>query len=100
MSTSVDSPVCGGSTRFPHRGRVAHLAELDPHAERLNHQVYWVGGDKIVRYQEWTPADVARAKGGWTVAEVERAVNGWRGDHLMTRGLRIATMEPIDPAEG
>ena len=52
-------------------------------------QVYWVGGNRVARYLEWTPIDVASTDGRWEIDELERVVGGWETGHVMTRKMRV-----------
>ena len=58
-------------------------------------QVYWVGGSRIGRYQEWTQVDLAVNDDAWTVANVAEAIGGWESGHVNTRGIRITGTEKI-----
>jgi len=39
-------------------------------------QVYWVGGDEVARYLEWTRMDIAKTDGQWTIDDLQETVGG------------------------
>ncbi len=58
-------------------------------------QVYWIGGNRIGRYQEWTQADATSTDDMWTIDSIGEVAGGWETGHKTTRGLRIAENEDL-----
>lgn len=56
-------------------------------------QVYWVGGNQIARYLEWTRADIASTDGRWEFDELDEVVGSWETDWIQTRALRVTGTE-------
>lgn len=56
-------------------------------------QVYWVGGNEIARYLEWTRTDIASTEGRWEFDELDRVVGAWETDWVQTRSLKVTGTE-------
>ncbi len=56
-------------------------------------QVYWIGGNRVARYLEWTPADVARTDGRWEIDDLAAVVGGWETGHVNTRSLVVSAVD-------
>ncbi|MEM8924626.1 MAG: SDR family oxidoreductase [Actinomycetota bacterium] len=56
-------------------------------------QVYWVGGNQIARYLEWTRTDIATTDGRWDIADLDAATAHWEHGHVKTRSLRVTGTE-------
>ena len=56
-------------------------------------QVYWIGGNRIGRYQEWTAADIAEQDDMWNIDSVGAVAEGWQTQHHNTRSWRISGNE-------
>lgn len=56
-------------------------------------QVYWVGGNRVARYLEWTPIDTATTDGRWEIDDLERVVGAWETGHVNTRSKIVAGIE-------
>jgi len=57
-------------------------------------QVYWVGGNEIARYLEWSRADVAKTDGRWEIDDIEEVVGGWETGHVESRSILVTETEP------
>jgi NAD(P)-dependent dehydrogenase (short-subunit alcohol dehydrogenase family) len=58
-------------------------------------QVYWIGGNRVGRYQEWTQADTASTADMWTIDSIDDTVGEWETSHTATRSWRITGNEDI-----
>lgn len=58
-------------------------------------QVYWIGGNRVGRYQEWTQADAASTDDMWSIESIADVAGGWETSHHNTRGLRITGNEDL-----
>jgi len=56
-------------------------------------QVYWVGGNQIARYLEWTRQDVATTDGRWEIDDINAAVGAWETGHVRTRSMVVTGVE-------
>ena len=56
-------------------------------------QVYWVGGNRIKRYLEWPPADIATTDDMWSIESVGEATAGWETQHVAMRSKRVVEIE-------
>jgi len=56
-------------------------------------QVYWVGGNSVARYLEWTRMDIATTDGRWEIDDLQREVGGFETGHVATRKLRVTGVE-------
>ena len=56
-------------------------------------QVYWVGGNSVARYLEWTRMDIATTDGRWEIDDLQREVGGFETGHVQTRKLRVTGVE-------
>jgi NAD(P)-dependent dehydrogenase (short-subunit alcohol dehydrogenase family) len=56
-------------------------------------QTYWIGGNRVGRYQEWTQADSGSIDDMWTVDSVGDMVGQWETSHQNTRTWRITDNE-------
>jgi NAD(P)-dependent dehydrogenase (short-subunit alcohol dehydrogenase family) len=63
-------------------------------------QVYWVGGNEIARYLEWSRADVATTDGRWSFDELDEVVGGWETDWVESRSIRVTGTEVAPRGEG
>ena len=59
-------------------------------------QVYWIGGNRIGRYQEWTQADAASTDDMWSIDSVGEVASGWETKHKATRAWRITGNEELN----
>jgi len=59
-------------------------------------QVYWVGGNRVARYLEWTRQDVASNDGPWTFEALDEVVGGWETNWVESRNLKVVetTVQP------
>ncbi len=58
-------------------------------------QVYWVLGNKVARYQEWTKADIATTNGKWQIDDLEEVAGSWETGHVLSRTMRVTSTETI-----
>lgn len=65
------------------------VAWLCTAACRATGQVYWIGGNEVARYLEWTRIDVASTDGRWEIDDLEATVGSWETEHVKTRSLRV-----------
>ena len=56
-------------------------------------QVYWIGGNQVARYLEWSKADVASTDGRWEIDDLESTVGAWETGHVRSRSLRVTGTE-------
>jgi NAD(P)-dependent dehydrogenase (short-subunit alcohol dehydrogenase family) len=52
-------------------------------------QTYWIGGNRVGRYQEWTQADKGQIDDMWTVESIGNVVGEWETGHQNTRTWQI-----------
>ncbi len=58
-------------------------------------QVYWVLGNKVARYQEWTKADIATTNGRWEIDDLAEVAGAWETGHVLSRTMRVTGTETI-----
>ncbi|MFT7601064.1 MAG: NAD(P)-dependent dehydrogenase (short-subunit alcohol dehydrogenase family) [Acidimicrobiales bacterium] len=58
-------------------------------------QVYWIGGNRIGRYQEWTQADAASTDDMWSIESIAATAGQWETTHRNTRSRRITGSEKL-----
>ncbi len=64
-------------------------------------QVYWVGGNRIARYLEWPPAEVATTDDAWSIESVGNATSGWETEHQSMRAKVVTGLRDVrDDPEG
>ncbi len=56
-------------------------------------QVYWVGGNRVARFLEWTPIDKAEIDDMWTIDSIAEAVDGWETAHRTTRAWQVTSVD-------
>ncbi len=56
-------------------------------------QVYWIGGNKVARYLEWTPIDSAETDDMWSVDSIGDALAGWETAHRNTRTWQVTAVD-------
>ena len=59
-------------------------------------QTYWILGNKIARYQEWTKADVAETDGMWDIGELGEVAGAWETDVVESRTQLIEKIASLD----
>lgn len=59
-------------------------------------QTYWILGNKIARYQEWTKADVAETDGMWDIGELGEVVGAWETGVVESRTQLIEKIANLD----
>lgn len=60
-------------------------------------QVYWVLGNKVARYLEWTKADIASTNGRWDIDDLEEVAGAWESGHVLSRTMRVTGTETLQP---
>ncbi len=56
-------------------------------------QVYWILGNKLARYQEWTKADYAETDGMWDIGELGEVASSWETGIVQSRSQIITGLE-------
>ncbi len=56
-------------------------------------QVYWIGGNRVARYLEWTPIDSAETDDMWSIESIGSAVSGWETAHRNTRTWQVTSVD-------
>lgn len=62
-------------------------------------QVYWILGNKLARYQEWTKADFAETDGMWDIAELGEVAGGWETAVVESRSQIITGIAEHDHSQ-
>ncbi|MEM7094573.1 MAG: SDR family oxidoreductase [Actinomycetota bacterium] len=56
-------------------------------------QTYWIMGNKLARYQEWTKIDTAQTEGMWDIGDLGEVAGAWETDIVLTRTQTITGIE-------
>ena len=95
LGERIGAPEDGGFDKWDPANISPLVAWLCTAACRATGQVYWIGGNEVARYLEWTRIDVASTDGRWEIDDLEATVGSWETDHVKTRSLRVSGVEEM-----
>jgi len=59
-------------------------------------QVYWLLGNRIARYLEWSKADMAETEGRWTIDELQRVAGSWETGLVDSRRVVVKEIAMLE----
>ena len=56
-------------------------------------QVYWIGGNRVARFLEWTPIDKGETDDMWSISSIGDIAGKWETSHRTTRSWQVTEVD-------